>query len=610
MTEPTPTSSRSRADRWRTAARLVRDLVRVRPKPFLIAVSGASVFALCTVASSVVLRWIIDHVIDPRFRAGHVAASTVMIGLGLVVATGVVRAVGVVVRRTFAGVAHWRVAESLSGDVIDRLIAQPVAWHQQRPSGDLAARAGVDVDATVDVLSPLPYASSVVLLIFVSAVWLLYIDIPLGLFAVAVFPVLIGLNLSYQHRVDRHFTAAQDHLGRLSAAVHESFEGVHVVKAFGAEERETLRLAAIAGDLRGSRTSAVLLRASFESVLDAVPALANIGLIVLGALRIRSGDLTIGELASMIYMFTLLVFPLRLIGFALSALPHSLAGWGRIRAVLDESVLADPAAALASAAVRTGVSFHEVSFSFEVDRPVLVNVSLDVERGTTVAIVGTTGSGKTTMLRLAAGLVEASAGVVAVAGGAGGSRSIVLQEAFLLGDSLRENIAFGSTYTDEQIWNALACAEGRDFVEELAKGLDTEVGERGVSLSGGQRQRVALARALVRRPSLLLLDDTTSALDPSTEARVVANLRAELRDATVLMVASRPSTIALADRVVFLHDGAIAATGAHADLMVENATYRSLMEAFEVDREAMSTAAESVVPVEVSRLAPAAGVDS
>ena len=610
MTEPTPTSSRSRADRWRTAARLVRDLVRVRPKPFLIAVSGASVFALCTVASSVVLRWIIDHVIDPRFRAGHVAASTVMIGLGLVVATGVVRAVGVVVRRTFAGVAHWRVAESLSGDVIDRLIAQPVAWHQQRPSGDLAARAGVDVDATVDVLSPLPYASSVVLLIFVSAVWLLYIDIPLGLFAVAVFPVLIGLNLSYQHRVDRHFTAAQDHLGRLSAAVHESFEGVHVVKAFGAEERETLRLAAIAGDLRGSRTSAVLLRASFESVLDAVPALANIGLIVLGALRIRSGDLTIGELASMIYMFTLLVFPLRLIGFALSALPHSLAGWGRIRTVLDESVLADPAAALASAAVRTGVSFHEVAFSFEVDRPVLVNVSLDVERGTTVAIVGTTGSGKTTMLRLAAGLVEASAGVVAVAGGAGGSRSIVLQEAFLLGDSLRENIAFGSTYTDEQIWNALACAEARDFVEELAKGLDTEVGERGVSLSGGQRQRVALARALVRRPSLLLLDDTTSALDPSTEARVVANLRAELRDATVLMVASRPSTIALADRVVFLHDGAIAATGAHADLMVENATYRSLMEAFEVDREAMSTAAESVVPVEVSRLEPAAGVDS
>ncbi len=547
-------------------------------------------FALCTVASSVVLRWIIDHVIDPRFRTGHVAVSTVMAGLGLVVITGVVRAVGVVVRRTFAGIAHWRVAESLSGDVIDRLIAQPVSWHQQRASGDLAARAGVDVDASVDVLSPLPYASSVVLLIVVSAAWLIYIDLPLGLFAVAVFPVLIALNLSYQHRVDRYFTSAQDHLGELSAAVHESFEGVHVVKAFGAEVRETSRLATIAADLRAARTSAVLLRASFESVLDAVPALANVGLIVLGALRIRSGDLSIGALASMIYMFTLLVFPLRLIGFALSALPHSLAGWGRVRSVLDEAIEPDPALTLSVTPPELGVSFSHVSYAFEVDRPVLTDISLDVARGTTVAIVGTTGSGKTTMLRLAAGLLGATSGSVAVSAG---SRGIVLQEAFLLGDSLRENISFGSKYDDAQIFEALRSAEGSDFVEELPKGLDTEVGERGVSLSGGQRQRVALARALVRNPSLLLLDDTTSALDPATEARVVANLRAVLGESTVLMVASRPSTIALADRVVFLHDCAIAAVGTHTELMVSNPTYRSLMEAFEVDRAAMSSLEQS-----------------
>jgi ABC-type multidrug transport system fused ATPase/permease subunit len=560
-------------------------LVRIRPKPFLVAVSGAAVFALCTVASSVVLRWIIDHVIDPRFRAGHVRASTVLVGLGLVIVTGVVRAVGVVVRRTFAGIAHWRVAESLSGDVIDRLIAQPVSWHQQRASGDLAARAGVDVDASVDVMSPLPYASSVVLLIVVSAAWLIYIDVPLGLFAVGVFPILIALNLSYQHRVDRYFTAAQDHLGELSAAVHESFEGVHVVKAFGAEARETSRLAAIASELRGARTSAVLLRASFESVLDAIPALANVGLVVLGALRIRSGDLTIGALASMIYMFTLLVFPLRLIGFALSALPHSLAGWGRVRSVLDEPVHADPALTVVASAPETGVAFSRVGYSFEVDRPVLTDVSLHVDKGTTVAIVGTTGSGKTTILRLAAGLLPASSGSVAACAG---MRAIVLQEAFLLSDSLRENIAFGAVYDDEQILRALACAEGRDFVEDLPNGLDTEVGERGVSLSGGQRQRVALARALVRQPALLLLDDTTSALDPATEARVVANLREVLHDSTVLMVASRPSTIALADRVVFLHEGSIAAAGSHTELMESNATYRSLMEAFEVDREAMS----------------------
>ena len=585
MNTPTVPSPRPRVERWRTAARLVRDLVRVHPKPFAVATAGAALFAVCTVASSVVLRWVIDHVIDPRFNDGHVAVSTVLTGVGLVVGIGLVRAVGVVVRRTFAGVAHWRIAETVSGQVVDHLVAQPLLWHQQRPTGDLAARAGVDVDASVDILSPLPASTGVVVLVVVSAAWLLYIDLPLGLFAVCIFPVLIGLNLSYQHRVDRFYTAAQDHLGRLSAAVHESFEGVQVVKSFGAEARETERLSSIAWDLRDARVSAVLLRGTFESVLDAVPALANVGIIVLGALRIKSGDLTVGELASMIYMFTLLVFPLRMIGYALSTLPHALAGWGRVREILDDPVGADPAVARGVTSDMDGLSFRDVSYRFESDRPVLTNVSLHIPRGATVALVGTTGSGKTTILRLAAGLIGPDSGSVAVRPG---TCALVLQEAFLLADTLRQNICFGQTYDDAEAWEALDSAEGRDFVEELPNGLDTEVGERGVSLSGGQRQRIALARALVRRPDLLLLDDTTSALDPATEARVVANLRTALSDATVLMVASRPSTIALADHVIFLSDGAVAASGSHDELLEASPMYRALMEAFELDRGALA----------------------
>jgi len=571
----------SRTTRWRRATRLIRDLVRLHPRPFLVAVGGAAVFALCTVASSVVLRWIIDHVIDPRLRGGHVASGTVLSGLGLVIAVGLVRAAGVVVRRTWAGRAHWRIGETLTGQVLDRLVQQPVSWHQKRASGDLANRAGVDVDASTDVLSPLPFASSVVLLVFVSSIWMVVIDRPAGLFAVGVFPILIGINIVYQHRVDRHFTEAQDHLGDLSAAVHESFEGVQVVKAFGAESRETERLAVIASRLREARTRAVLMKGTFDSILDAIPALANVGLVIIGAMRIKSGHMTIGELASMIYMFTLLVFPLRLIGFALSALPHSLAGYGRVREIIDDPIEPDPSDDLTAAPAGIGVSFRDVSYEFEADRPVIDRVSLDVPAGSTVAVVGTTGSGKTTLLRLAAGLIGTTGGSIAVAAG---NRAIVLQEAFLLGASLRENIAFGGNFSDDEIWLALERAEGRDFVEELPRALDTEVGERGVSLSGGQRQRVALARALVREPSLLLLDDTTSALDPATEARVIASLRTALSDATVLMVASRPSTIALADRVVFLHDAHLQATGTHAELLVSNDLYRSIMEAFEHDR--------------------------
>jgi len=559
--------------------------VRIHPRPFVIAVGGAALFALCTVASAVVLRWVIDHVVDPRLRQGHVAVGTVFVGIGLVIVVGLVRAAGVVVRRTWAGRAHWRIAESLTVQVLDRLVEQPVSWHQKRPSGDLAARGGVDVDASVDVLSPLPFASGVVLLVFVSSAWLLVIDLPLGLFAVAIFPVLIAINVVYQHRVDRHYTEAQDHLGDLSAAVHESFEGVQVVKAFGAEARETERLSVIAARLREARTSAVLLKGTFDAVLDSIPALANVGLVLLGAFRIRSGAVTIGDLSSMIYMFTLLVFPLRLIGFALSALPHSIAGWNRVREVLDEEVAHDPDLDIVEPAEGIGLSLSNVSYEFEEGRPVLVDVDVSVRGGSTVALVGTTGSGKTTLLRLAAGLIGPTSGTVAVSG----QRAIVLQEAFLLGASLRENIAFGGQFGDDEIWAALDTAEGREFVEDLPRQLDTEVGERGVSLSGGQRQRVALARALVRQPALLLMDDTTSALDPATEARVVARLRSALSGATVLIVASRPSTIALADEVVFLNESRIEATGTHAELLAVNDTYRSIMEAFEVDRTESAT---------------------
>lgn len=585
MSGGNPPSTRSRRQRWKAATRLIRDLVRIHPKPFFIAVAGAAVFALCTVASAIVLRWIIDHVVDPRLRQGHVAVSTVMIGIAFIIGVGLVRAAGVVVRRTWAGRAHWRIAETLTVQVLDRLVQQPVSWHQTRPSGDLAARGGVDVDAAVDVLSPLPFASGVVVLVFVSSAWLLIIDIPLGLFAVAVFPILIAINVTYQNRVDRFYTEAQDHLGDLSAAVHESFEGVQVVKAFGAEARETERLSVIAGRLREARTSAVLMKGSFDAVLDAIPALANVGLVLFGAYRIRSGAVTIGDLSSMIYMFTLLVFPLRLIGFALSALPHSIAGWNRVREVLDAPIAADPELSIGVPARGVGLSFGDVTYEFEPGRPVLSGIQMSVAKGSTVALVGTTGSGKTTLLRLAAGLIPPTSGSVAV----DGERAIVLQEAFLLAASLRENIAFGFPFDDDEIWAALDTAEGRDFVEDLPKQLATEVGERGVSLSGGQRQRVALARALVRRPALLLMDDTTSALDPATEARVVARLRSALSDATVLIVASRPSTIALADSVVFLNEARIEATGTHIDLLQTNDTYRSIMEAFELDRGGSTT---------------------
>jgi ABC-type multidrug transport system fused ATPase/permease subunit len=325
------------------------------------------------------------------------------------------------------------------------------------------------------------------------------------------------------------------------------------------------------------------LRGTFESILDVMPSLTNVGLVVAGAYRVRSGDVSVGELSSFVYLFTLLVFPLRMIGYVLSEMPYSLAGWERVREVLDEPIEPDPAAAVADSRDGVGVQLRDVSFTFPGEtQPALADVDLTVPTGRVVAVVGPTGAGKSTLVELTGGLIGPDSGDIATRPG---SRSMVFQEAFLFSGSIRENIVLGGSYTDDDVWSALQLARADRFVAELGEGLDTVVGERGVSLSGGQRQRLALARALIRTPELLLLDDTTSALDPETERVVLGNLRGALAGTTVLMVASRPSTIALADDVIYFERGTVVDHGTHLELMARSAPYRELVEAFEADRE-------------------------
>lgn len=574
-----PTTVPADAGRPTQAFRLLRGLLRHHKGLFFAAVGCAAVYASCTVLSSVVVRLIIDEVIVPRFEEGSVGAGRVAAVLGLLVAVGVLRAAGVVGRRTFATRTSWRVTESLTAEVVDRVVTQPVPWHRRHRTGDIITRAGVDAEAATQVLNPLPFATSVVLMLLLSAVWLLITDLWLGFAAVAMFPLLIGLNIAYQRRVDRFYDTAQNELGQLSEAVHESFEGITVVKSFGAESRETERLSVIASRLRNARFGAIRLRSTFEALLDGVPTLVNIVLLVAGSYRVRSGDMTIGELTSFIYLFTLLVFPLRLIGFTLSELPYSLAGWNRIRGLLDEPIADDPRLQLRTHSDH-GIELEGVTFNHEGSRTVLDGVDASIPGGRTVAVVGATGAGKTTLLHLIAGLISADDGSITVPRP---GCVLVFQEPFLMDGTVRDNITLGRPVADEEIRQALAAAEA-GFVEQLPEGVDTIVGERGIGLSGGQRQRIALARALVTKPAALLLDDTTSALDPTTEAKVLANLRSALGETTVVAVASRPSTIALADDVLYLADGRVVAHGRHEQLLTDVPDYRRLMEAFEHDR--------------------------
>lgn len=564
------------------AAQLIREVVRFHPRLFLIAVLGAALFAVCTVASSIGLKWMIDRVILVRFESGKIDLGALFAGSVIVIGIGLLRALGVVIRRSFAGRTEWRTCETITEKVIDHIVGQPIKWHRQKMTGDIVARCGVDADASVAILAPLPFSTSVVVMMVVSASWMLYVDIPLGLLAVIVFPILLALNIGYQRRIDRFYNAAQKELGTLSEAVHESFDGVMVVKSFGAEVRETERLAKISSRLKDARISAIGVRSVFEAMLDVVPTLINILLIVLGAYRVKAGEMSVGDLSSFIYLFTLLIFPLRIIGYLFSEIPHSVAGWRRICEVLDEQILDDPNLKIHRASDGIAIEIRELCFSHQDGTQVLNDLSMKIESGKIVALVGATGSGKSTLLHLISGLIEPSSGSVAVQEG---GVALVFQEAFLFAESLRYNITLDSDISTERVMKAIATAQCQDFVSDLEQGLETVMGERGVSLSGGQRQRVALARAIAHDRPVLLLDDTTSALDPKTESNVIGGLRGISTGHTLLIVASRPSTIALADEVLFMADGRIVDRGTHESLLKTSEHYRLLISAFEHDRK-------------------------
>ena len=564
------------------AAQLIREVVRFHPRLFLIAVLGAALFAVCTVASSIGLKWMIDRVILVRFESGKIDLGALFAGSVIVIGIGLLRALGVVIRRSFAGRTEWRTCETITEKVIDHIVGQPIKWHRQKMTGDIVARCGVDADASVAILAPLPFSTSVVVMMVVSASWMLYVDIPLGLLAVIVFPILLALNIGYQRRIDRFYNAAQKELGTLSEAVHESFDGVMVVKSFGAEVRETERLAKISLRLKDARISAIGVRSVFEAMLDVVPTLINILLIVLGAYRVKAGEMSVGDLSSFIYLFTLLIFPLRIIGYLFSEIPHSVAGWRRICEVLDEQILDDPNLKIHRASDGIAIEIRELCFSHQDGTQVLNDLSMKIESGKIVALVGATGSGKSTLLHLISGLIEPSSGSVAVQEG---GVALVFQEAFLFAESLRYNITLDSDISTERVMKAITTAQCQDFVSDLEQGLETVMGERGVSLSGGQRQRVALARAIAHDRPVLLLDDTTSALDPKTESNVIGGLRGISTGHTLLIVASRPSTIALADEVLFMADGRIVDRGSHESLLKKSEHYRLLISAFEHDRK-------------------------
>jgi ATP-binding cassette, subfamily B, bacterial len=571
---------------FRRGVAVVFRFARAQPLTFTLSLVGATLYSVAAVGTTVVLGRVTDDVIIPAFSEG--VGRPVVRGAALaLVLVAVLRALGIVLRRYCAALTRFKTQASLRREVTDQYLDVPLQFHRTTPTGQLLAHADADVLAATEVLNALPFTLGVLVLIAVAVVSLLLVDPVLTLVALLLFPLLAVLNRVYTARIEVPVGVVQQRVAEVSRVAHESFDGALVVKTLGRADDEVARLDHEADHLRRARIRVGRIRGTFEPAIDALPNLGIVVLLLVGSWQVSTGRIDTGQLVQAMALFGLLAFPMRVVGYFLEELPRAVVATERIDGVLDLPVDRERPRRARLPDGPVGVELDQVSFHHG-SQVVLDEVTLSIEPGETVAVVGQTGSGKTTLCELVERLDSPTGGVIR-AGGVDidelptpelrGAVVLVFQESFLFADTIRDNIALGAMVSDEEILDAARRARADGFIAELAGGLDSVVGERGVTLSGGQRQRIALARALVRRPRVLILDDATSAVDPVIEREILDELRRS-HDTTTLIVAHRLSTIELADRVVFLSAGRVVATGAHRELLAVPA-YAAIVNAYE-----------------------------
>lgn len=573
--------------------------LRSQPLLFGLGIAGSALYGAATVGAGWLLGRATDQVVVPAVSGVEIAAREIWLAAGSLAAVAVVNAVSVVARRAISGAGVFHLQAQHRRAVTRQYLRLPISWHRRHPAGQLLSNASSDVEAATNVFMPLPFALGVLVMLIIAAWAMLSADTVLGLAGLVVIPGIVATNVVYQRRMSPLVTKAQQLRAEVADVAHESFDGALIVKSLGLAEHEQQRFAGEADRLRGANVAVGRARAVFDPVMEALPTLATLLVLAVGAVRVAAGAVQAGDVVTAAYLLTVMAFPVRAFGFVLGELPRGLVGWERIARVLDatDRLATGEEQFRKSGPAAVSVTDVHVTYRDAVgdETRVLRGVNLTIEPGRTVALVGATGAGKSTLANLLVRLGDPTTGSIAIDGvdlrdldaaQLARAAALVAQEAFLFDDTVRGNITLADIDdgpSDDEVIAALTAARAWDFVSQLPQGLDTVVGERGASLSGGQRQRIALARALIRSPRLLILDDATSAVDPEIERDILAAIRNARAGATVILVAYRLATITSADEVIHLRDGKVASRGTHWELLERDPDYRALVTAYERD---------------------------